>query len=171
MKKEKIAFYCGSFDPFHIGHESIVNMALDLFDKVIICIAYNDSKKGFIPVNIRKNIIERIFKNNPRIKVIISYGLVADIANQENATVIIKGVRDSNDFSNEMNQADCNMFIGNIPTIFIPSNPKYSYVSSTLIRTILKMTYLSNEDPKERNYQLLKSILNKEFIDYYYNNS
>jgi pantetheine-phosphate adenylyltransferase len=167
-KEEKIGFYPGSFDPFHIGHEYIVNMALDIFDKVIICVAVNDNKTPHINSDKRVAIIKEIFKNNPRVEVKITKGLIADAAKDENATAIVKGVRNINDFTNEMLQADCNMFIGKIPTIFIPTTEAYSFISSTLIRTILNNSKDSKDSKDAKKYKLLSGIVNKKFIDAFY---
>ena len=117
----KRAIFPGSFDPFHEGHSYIVNMALDIFDKVIICIAINSDKTPFFPYKQREDIIKEMYKDNDRVEVVLCDGLVAMKAAELNATAIIKGVRDEKDFGYEMKQADCNMFINHIPTIFIPS--------------------------------------------------
>jgi pantetheine-phosphate adenylyltransferase len=159
-REEKIALYPGSFDPFHVGHEYIVNMALDIFDKVVICIAVNTDKTPFFTYTQREDIIKEIYKNNERVEVVLCDGLVVDKAIEMNAVAIVKGIRDTKDVSYEMTQADCNMFIGKIPTIFIPGNPAYSFISSTLVKAIIK-----NAKNKEEIKNMLKGIVNKKFYE------
>ena len=159
-KLEKIGFYPGSFDPFHEGHSYIVNMALDIFDKVIICIAINSDKTPFFPYKQREDIIKEIYKDNDRVEVVLCDGLVSMKAAELNATAIIKGVRDEKDFGYEMKQADCNMFINHIPTIFIPSSPNLSFISSTLIRAII-----TGVKDKKKIHDMLFGIVNRKFYE------
>lgn len=149
MEEKKVALFCGSFDPFHKGHKYVVDTALNLFDEVIICIAVNPSKKGYFEPRARLNIIETLFKDEHRVKVITTSGLVADVAKKHGASFIIKGVRNSKDFDDEIAQSDANNFIGGIKTIFIPTPNELSFVSSTLVRTIMQ------SDKKE----LLKNLM------------
>lgn len=134
----KIALFPGSFDPFHKGHKYVVNMALTLFDEVYICIAVNPHKKGFFEHAARINMIEAIFKDEPRVKVISTHGLVFQEAQKIGATCIIKGARNGNDFTDEVAQSDINWKLGKMPTIVIPTPHELSYISSTAIRSILQ---------------------------------
>lgn len=134
----KIALFPGSFDPFHKGHKYVVNMALTLFDEVYICIAVNPHKKGFFEHAARINMIEAIFKDEPRVKVISTHGLVFQEAQKIGATCIIKGARNGNDFTDEVTQSDINWKLGKIPTIVIPTPHELSFISSTAIRSILQ---------------------------------
>jgi pantetheine-phosphate adenylyltransferase len=134
----KIALFPGSFDPFHKGHKYVVNMALTLFDEVYICIAVNPHKKGFFEHAARINMIEAICKDEPRVKVISTHGLVFQEAQKIGATCIIKGARNGNDFTDEVAQSDINWKLGKIPTIVIPTPHELSFISSTAIRSILQ---------------------------------
>lgn len=134
----KIALFPGSFDPFHKGHKYVVNMALTLFDEVYICIAVNPHKKGFFEHAARINMIEAIFKDEPRVKAISTHGLVFQEAQKIGATCIIKGARNGNDFTDEVAQSDINWKLGKIPTIVIPTPHELSFISSTAIRSILQ---------------------------------
>lgn len=135
---KKIALFPGSFDPFHKGHRYVVNMGLALFDEVIICVAVNPLKKGYFDPKARVNMIEAIFKDNPRVKVMSTMGLVADVAKKNGATVIIKGARNGSDFENEKAQSVINWEIGKIPTVLIPTPAELAHISSTAIRNILQ---------------------------------
>lgn len=131
------AIFPGSFDPFHKGHKYVVDIALTLFDEVYICVAINPNKNGFFKHAARVGIIEEIFKDEPRVKVISTHNLVFQVAKEIGATHIIKGARNGNDFVDETIQSDINMKLGNIPTIVIPTPNTLSYINSTTIRSIL----------------------------------
>ena len=135
---KKIAIFPGSFDPFHKGHRYVVNVALALFDEVIICVAVNPLKKGYFEPKARVSMIEAIFKDNPRVKVMSTMGLVADVAKKNGATVIVKGARHGSDFENEKAQSVINWELGKIPTVLIPTPAELAHISSTAIRNILQ---------------------------------
>ena len=101
-----------------------------------------------------------IYKDNDRVEVVLCDGLVAMKATELNATAIIKGVRDEKDFGYEMKQADCNMFINHIPTVFIPSSPNFSFISSTLIRAII-----TGVKDKKKIHNMLLGIVNRKFYE------
>ena len=134
---KKVAIFPGSFDPFHKGHKYVVDTALNMFDEVYVCIGCNPSKKTLFPVENRQIFIEKAFENNPRVKVIHTSGLIVDKAKEIGATCIVKGARNANDFNDEVMQSDANLKIGNIPTVIIPTPNTLSYISSTLIRTLI----------------------------------
>jgi pantetheine-phosphate adenylyltransferase len=134
----KIALFPGSFDPFHKGHRYVVNVALQLFDEVYICIAMNPHKKGYFEPVARVSMIEAIFKDEPRVKVISTDGLVFKKAQEIGASFIIKGARNGNDFTDETAQADINWKLGKMPTIVVPTPNTLSHISSTAIRSILQ---------------------------------
>jgi pantetheine-phosphate adenylyltransferase len=137
----KIALFPGSFDPFHKGHKHIVDVALQLFDEVYVCVAVNPNKKGWFEPKARVSMIEGIFKNEPRVKVISTDGLVFKKAQEVGALFIIKGARNGNDFVDEVTQADINMKLGSIQTIVIPTPNTLSYISSTVIRSVLQASH------------------------------
>jgi len=134
----KIALFPGSFDPFHKGHRYVVNAALQVFDEVYVCVAVNPNKKGWFEPKARVSMIESIFKDEPRVKVISTDGLVFKKAQEIGATFIVKGARNGNDFTDEVAQADINCNLGKILTIVIPTPNTLSYISSTAIRSILQ---------------------------------
>jgi pantetheine-phosphate adenylyltransferase len=135
---KKVAIYPGSFDPFHRGHKYIVDTALSIFDEVVICVAVNPNKNGYFEPRTRINIIEAIFKTNDRVKVVQTTSLVADMAREVGACAIIKGARNGSDFESEVAQADVNKELGGIPTFVIPTHHSVSFISSTLVRSLIK---------------------------------
>jgi pantetheine-phosphate adenylyltransferase len=141
----KIALFPGSFDPFHKGHRYVVNAALQIFDEVCVCVAVNPLKKGYFEPKARVSMIEAIFKNEPRVKVISTDGLVFKKAQELGATFIVKGARNGNDFTDEVAQSDINWKLGKIPTLVIPTPNTLSYISSTAIRSILQTSHGESE--------------------------
>ena len=141
----KIALFPGSFDPFHKGHRYVVNAALQIFDEVYVCVAINPLKKGYFEPRARVSMIEAIFKNEPRVKVISTDGLVFKKAQELGATFIVKGARNGNDFTDEVAQSDINWKLGKIPTLVIPTPNTLSYISSTAIRSILQTSHGESE--------------------------
>lgn len=141
MKK---AIFPGSFDPFTIGHYDIVKRGLTLFDEIIIGIGQNSTKKSMFSLEERVQAIEKAFKNEPRVKVQTYNCLTIDFAKEVGAEFILRGVRSVQDFEYERSMADANKELSGIETILLYSSPKYSHISSTLVRDLL--TY--NKDIK-----------------------
>ena len=135
----KIAIFPGSFSPFTIGHQSIVDRALPLFDKIVISIGINSEKHQYFSIDKRMQWIKDVYNNNPKIDVKQYKGLTVDFCKKENANYILRGLRDSHDFKFEKNIAHMNKELNpNIETIFIITLPKISHISSSIIRDIIK---------------------------------
>ena len=135
----KIAIFPGSFSPFTIGHQSIVDRALPLFDKIVISIGINSEKTQSFSIDKRMQWIKDVYNNNPKIDVKQYKGLTVDFCKKENANYILRGLRDSHDFKFEKNIAHMNKELNpNIETIFIITSPKISHISSSIIRDIIK---------------------------------
>ncbi len=135
----KIAVFPGSFSPFTNGHKSIVDRALSIFDKIIIAIGINSEKNQYFSIEERIEWIKDIYKGNPKIEVKFYEGLTIDLCEKENASYILRGLRDSHDFKFEKNIAQTNKSLNrNIETIFLITPPEISHISSTIIRDIIK---------------------------------
>ena len=135
----KIAVFPGSFSPFTIGHKSVIDRALPLFDKVIIAIGINSDKNQYFSIEERMQWIKDVYVNYPKIEVQFYEGLTVDLCKKENANYIIRGLRDSHDFKFEKNIAQMNSELNNdIETIFLITPPNISHISSTIIRDIIK---------------------------------
>ncbi len=102
------AIFTGSFDPFTVGHASIVQRALPLFDSIVIAVGHNEHKKGMFSVEERVERIEKHYANEPKIEVVAYSDLTVDVAKRVGANVIIKGVRSFKDFEYERQQAEIN---------------------------------------------------------------
>ncbi len=135
----KRAIFPGSFDPFTIGHESIVNRALNLFDEIIIAIGYNSEKKGLFSVDTRIKIIQDIFLDNPKIKVEKYNQLTVDFCKEKEINFILRGLRTAADFEYERAIAQMNRFLNaEIHTVFLLTEAEHTPLSSTILREVLK---------------------------------
>ena len=129
--------FVGTFDPFTIGHDSIVRRALPLFDRLVIgVVGDNVHKPGMSPAEERIKIISELYQNEPAIEVKPFYGLAMDFARQEGAQFIVKGVRSVSDFEYEQWQADFNRRLGGIETILLYTEPELASVSSSALREL-----------------------------------
>jgi len=135
---QKIAIFPGSFDPFHIGHESIVRRALPLFDKIIIMIGYNANKKSFFPVENRIKWINQVFDKVEKIEVRLHEGLTVDFCKEVGARYILRGLRTSSDFEYERAIAQINKKMHpEIETVFLLTLPEHTPINATIIRDII----------------------------------
>jgi len=135
----KIAVFPGSFDPFTIGHQSIVERAIPLFDKIIIAIGFNSDKKGFYEIEQRKSWIKKIFENNKTIEVEVYEGLTVDFCKKHNSNFILRGLRTSADFEYERAIGQLNKAMNEqIETIYILTLPEHTAISSSMVREIIK---------------------------------
>ena len=136
---KKIAVFPGSFSPFTIGHKSVIEKALPLFDTIIISIGINSEKNQYFSIEERMQWIKDVYANNPKIEVQFYEGLTVDFCKKEGADFILRGLRDSYDFKFEKNIAQMNKDLNpDIETIFIITPPELSHISSSLIRDIIK---------------------------------
>jgi len=130
------AFFPGSFNPFTIGHLSLVNRALALADEVIIGVGINEAKNLLLPVNRRVAYIERVFANEPRVRVVKYDGLTVDAARHEGSAFIVRGVRNSHDFEYERDIAETNRMLEGVETVLLFSEPALAHISSSMVREI-----------------------------------
>tara|TARA_B100001142_G_C13827677_1_gene459139 strand:- start:18 stop:476 length:459 start_codon:yes stop_codon:yes gene_type:complete len=135
----KTAIFPGSFSPFTLGHKSVVDRALPLFDKIIIAIGINSEKNEYFSIEERKQWIKAIYKDNSKIAVESYEGLTVDLCELVGANYIVRGLRDSHDFKYEKNIAQTNTDLNDkVETIFIITHGAISHISSSIIRDIIK---------------------------------
>lgn len=134
----RIALFPGTFDPFTIGHESLVRRGLLLVDEIVIAIGVNEGKKNYFSLESRLQMIRDLYRNNPKVKVASYNSLTIDFAKQVGATYILRGIRSVNDFEYEKTIADMNRTISGIETFVLFTEPALTHVSSTLVRELLK---------------------------------
>ena len=133
---KRIALFTGSFNPFTIGHKSIVDRALPLLDEIVVGRGINPAKEAADSVDKRVANSEKIWRNEPKVKVTAFSGLAVDAARQHGAQFLLRGVRTSQDYEYEKNMANVNRRLAGIETILIPTLPELEHVSSTLAREL-----------------------------------
>lgn len=133
----KRAIFPGSFDPFTIGHYSIVQRGLSFFDEIVIGIGINNTKKTYFSIEKRLEMIRQAFDNEPRIKVAAYNSLTVDFALEVNADFILRGLRSVADFEYERTIADANRKLTGVETVILFTESEYSYISSTVARELI----------------------------------
>lgn len=132
------AIFPGTFDPFTIGHESIVRRALTFIDEVIIAIGINEQKHSLFTIEKREQMIRDYYKDEPRVKVMSYSNLTVDFAHEVGANTIIRGIRTVKDFEYEETIADINRKLTGIETIFLFTEPDLASISSSIVRELMK---------------------------------
>lgn len=135
----KIAIYPGSFDPITLGHLNIIKRAARCFDKLIVCVMVNSQKRGLFTAEERVELIQRVVCQLPNVEVECSSILLAEYARQKKARVIVKGLRAVSDYEAEVQMAVVNRKLNpNVDTMFLPSGEKYTYLSSTVVKEMVR---------------------------------
>ncbi len=134
----KRAVFPGSFDPITLGHCDIITRGILLFDELVIAVGENSNKENMFTLEQRKYFIESKFKNDPRIKVISYKGLTVDLCRKIGANFILRGARNTIDFEFEKSISQNNRFIGKIETVILLNSPETSFISSSIVREIIK---------------------------------
>ena len=136
----KVAIYPGSFDPITYGHIDIVERTLEIFDKVIVAIAYNIEKRSLFTVEERLKMIKTLFKDTPNVVVDSFKGLLVDYVAKTNAKVILRGLRATSDFEYEFHMASMNRSLNtHLDTLFMMTNKDYFFVSSRTIKEVASL--------------------------------
>lgn len=135
----KTAVFPGSFDPITTGHIDIVYRALPLFDQIVVAIGINDNKKALFSLEQRLQWLEEVFRDDDQITVDYFQGLTVDFCKKIGAHFLVRGLRSASDFDYEKTISQVNTTIGDdLETVFLISQPKYSHISSTIVREIIK---------------------------------
>jgi len=137
MKKN--AVFAGSFDPFTVGHESIVRRALPLFDTIVIAIGMNTNKENFFTLEKRMLMIRDVFGDEEKIKVDKYEGLTVDYCKKIEATYLLRGLRTSADFEFERAIAQLNKsMFPEVESVFLLTLPEHTHINSTIVRDIIR---------------------------------
>lgn len=129
--------YAGSFDPFTRGHADIVERGLELFDRVVIAIGVNESKRPLFTSEERRLQIQRYYSSEPRVEVCIYTGLTVNFAQEKGVRFLLRGVRSSTDMEYERTLADLNRHIAGMETVLLPASQQLTHISSTVVRELL----------------------------------
>jgi len=136
---KKIAVFPGSFDPFTIGHEAIIRRAMDLFDEIIIAVGANAVKKNYYSLDTRKEMISKVFENDPKVKVDHYVGLTVEYCKTKGAAYLLRGLRTSADFEFERAIGQVNKSLApGIESVFLLTAPEHSFINSTIVRDIIR---------------------------------
>lgn len=126
----------GSFDPLTNGHLDIVRRAAELFDDVIVAIGVNPRKSGLFPIEERVEMLREATADLPGTRVDTFDGLLVDYCRAQGARAIVKGIRAVGDFDHELAMAQMNLRLTGVETLFVPTRPEYSYLSSSLVKEV-----------------------------------
>ncbi|MBW2939132.1 pantetheine-phosphate adenylyltransferase [Aureisphaera sp. CAU 1614] len=132
------AVFPGSFDPITLGHIDIIERGLLLFDEIIVAIGSNADKKYMWSLEERIEYIEKAFEGNPKIKVASYKGLTVDFCHSVDAKFLLRGLRNSLDFSYEKSIAQNNAKLAGVESVFLVCSPEVSHISSTIVRDIAR---------------------------------
>lgn len=136
-KEHKVAIFPGSFDPFTVGHASIVQRGLPLFDEIIIGVGINENKRTLFSNEERVDAIRRLYADEPRIRVVSYNDLTVDLARRVGARFILRGLRSVKDFEYERDIATMNERLAGIETVLLFTEPQYSSISSSVVRELI----------------------------------
>ena len=132
----KTGLFAGTFDPFTIGHASVVRRALQLFDRVVVAVGVNDAKHPETTAQQRVEAIRSLYADDERVQVVAYSGLTVDVAREHGAAFIVKGVRSVRDYESEREQAEVNRRLAGIDTVLLLAEPGLEAVSSSTVRSL-----------------------------------
>ncbi len=134
------ALYPGSFDPIHLGHVQVIEVASRAFDHVIVAAMFNPQKSTtMFELETRVEMIKESCEHLDNVEVISFSALVVDAAASIGADVIVKGLRTSGDFESELRMAQTNKSLTGIDTLFVPADPAVAFLASTYVREVFKL--------------------------------
>lgn len=138
---DRKALYAGSFDPITNGHLNIIERAAGIYDSLTVAIVVNPNKKGFFSIDERLEIVRKVTGHIPNVNVDTFSGLLADYVNENGFVAVVRGLRATTDFENELQMAQMNarLFNGDTETIFLMTDPKYSFISSSIIKEVASL--------------------------------
>src|SRR5438270_157958 len=134
------AIYPGSFDPMTRGHLDVIERAAKIFDRVVVAVVVNPQKRDpLFTLDEREGMIGEAVAHVKNVEVTHFRGLLADFVRRVQASVIVKGLRVVSDFEGEMSTALMNRSPSGVDTVFLPSDPRWSFVSSTLVKEVYSL--------------------------------
>lgn len=138
---KRIAMYAGSFDPITKGHLNIIERAAKLFDTLVVCVVSNPNKFCAFTIAEREAMIKKCVNDIDNVVIDSHDGLLADYVNTHNINVIIRGLRNTEDYNNEYEMAmlNGNLYTEGAETVFLMTAPEYSYVSSSAVKEIARL--------------------------------
>jgi pantetheine-phosphate adenylyltransferase len=129
----------GTFDPVTNGHVDIIERASELFDAVVVSVLENPSKTPLFPLDRRVELLQKATADLGNVRVASFRGLLVEHARQEGADAIVKGLRAVSDYEFEIQMAQMNKRIGPVETLLMPTNPRWSFLSSSLVKEVARL--------------------------------
>lgn len=126
----------GSFDPVTNGHLDIIQRASHLFDEVVVAVLINKSKQGMFSIDERMHLLREVTSDCPNVTVDSFHGLLVDFCAEREIQAIVKGLRAVSDFDYELQMAQMNYQLSGVDTVFVSTNPLYSFLSSSLVKEV-----------------------------------
>ncbi|MGW0040537.1 pantetheine-phosphate adenylyltransferase [Rhodococcus sp. NPDC003348] len=126
----------GSFDPVTNGHLDVISRVAVQFDEVVVTVVINPNKQGMFTIEERLEMLRDATADLPNVTVDSWQGLLVDYATANGATAIVKGLRGANDFDYELQMAQMNHKLTGVDTLFVATNPRFSYLSSSLVKEV-----------------------------------
>ena len=135
------ALYAGSFDPMTLGHLDIIRRAAKIFDEVVIGVTVNLEKKTMFTFDERMEMIREVIEDMPNVTVDKCDGLLANFVKTNGFNVVVRGLRNSDDFNDEftMDQLHKHLYEGKAETVYIISEDRYAFISSTMARQVISL--------------------------------
>jgi pantetheine-phosphate adenylyltransferase len=128
----------GSFDPVTNGHLDIIGRSAGIFDDVIVAVLVNESKQGLFTIDERLDMLREVTKPYENVRVESFRGLTVDFCRAHDARVIVRGIRAVSDFDFELQMAQMNIGLAGVETLFMPTSPEASFLSSSLVKDVAK---------------------------------
>lgn len=133
------AIYAGSFDPVTLGHVDLIERGARLFDELVVCVAVNPAKTSLLSIEDRVALLREITAGIDSVRIESYEGLIVDFAREQQAHVLLRGLRDGGDFRDEMPMALTNRTLADgLETLFLCTDPRYGFISSRLIKEVLE---------------------------------
>lgn len=130
------AVYPGSYDPVTNGHLDIIERAAGLFDEVVVAVLVNKSKKSLFTVDERLDMLREVTTQYPNVRIDSWHGLLVDYCRDHGIGAIVKGLRAISDFDYELQMAQMNQRLSGVETLFMSTNPLYSFLASSLVKEV-----------------------------------
>ena len=137
---KKTAIFPGSFDPFTIGHESVITRAMPLFDEIIVAIGTNTTKNAYFSIDQRMKMIRDVFSDTNKIKIESYQGLTVEYCRKKRARYLLRGLRTSSDFEYERAIAQTNKAMyPELESVFLLTLPEHTHINSAIVREIIRL--------------------------------
>jgi pantetheine-phosphate adenylyltransferase len=160
-KKSVVAIFPGSFDPVTKGHLDIINRGRQIFDELIVAIGSSPEKKYLFTLAQRKQMVEELVSDIPRVRVDSFQGMMVEYAARQKVDVILRGLRSLTDVHYEFGLAMTNRAVANIETVFVMASAEFGFTSSTLIREVASLGGDISKFVPEKIYDMLQEQLKK----------